>query len=90
MSAPAVVAEPSTKQLCKVTQEVVNRRGSVSTDGVLDWLCFHLDQSQLPVKFAAGAQSAAGDNVKVVVRADPDAVASSRCAAAGVKTSPTH
>jgi hypothetical protein len=70
-----------------MVQETARRRGCVSTNDALDWLCFHLEQSQLPVKFAAGAQSAPGDSVKVVVRADPDAVAFHRCPAAAVYVS---
>ena len=61
-----------------VVQGLAIRRGRVSTSDALDWLCFHLDHSRLPVKFSAGAQGAGGDGVKVVVRADPDAAASHR------------
>ena len=62
----------------RVVQGIAIRRGRVSTSDALDWLCFHLDYSRLPVKFSAGAQGAGGDGVKVVVRADPDAAASHR------------
>ncbi len=61
-------------------QETAERRGCVSTSDALDWLCFHLEPSQLPTKFAAGAHGTGGAGVKVVARADPDAVLPSGCA----------
>ena len=67
-------------RLLRRAQETADRRGHVSTSDVLDWLCFHLEPSQLPAKFAAGAHGTAGPGVKVVARADPDAIPPpSRC-----------
>ncbi len=63
-----------------MVQETAERRGHVSTSDALDWLCFHLEPAQLPIKFAAGAHGTGGAGVKVVARADPDAAPSSGCA----------
>lgn len=47
----------------------------------MDWLCLHLDPTDLPRRFAGAAQSraAAAAGIKVVARADEAAASARRC-----------